>query len=143
MPEKLTPHHDLGAFKRAADRIGVTSKALADAYALGFSRSDITAVLSTIDPHYFYKSMTSHRSNQEWQDVYRVPYAQTVLYVKFRDDILLEFMLLSFKEKLNVWILPALPRGWVKDGKRAKAHSSVLQDGNKNCRNARLVLLSL
>ena len=98
MVEKRTPHYDLEDFKAAAHRIGVTTTALRDAAALGFERADITDALLSLRKAHFFKSMTSHRDVNEWQDVYHLPYGTEVYYVKFRADAVLRFMLLSFKE---------------------------------------------
>jgi motility quorum-sensing regulator/GCU-specific mRNA interferase toxin len=46
-----------------------------------------------------YKSMTSYADHRIWQDVYHVPSAAGMLYVKFTADVVTEFLLLSFKEK--------------------------------------------
>jgi motility quorum-sensing regulator/GCU-specific mRNA interferase toxin len=43
--------------------------------------------------------MTSFADHRIWQDVYHVPSAVGVLYVKFTADVVMEFLLLSFKEK--------------------------------------------
>ena len=48
---------------------------------------------------HFYKSMTSHAVHRIWQDVYHVPSAHGLLYVKFTADVVTGFLLLSFKEK--------------------------------------------
>lgn len=50
---------------------------------------------------HFYKSMTAYADHRSWQDVYHVPSAVGVLYVKFTADLVAEFLLLSFKEKEN------------------------------------------
>jgi motility quorum-sensing regulator/GCU-specific mRNA interferase toxin len=50
---------------------------------------------------HFYKSMTSFGDHRIWQDVYHVPSAAGLLYVKFTADTVMEFVLLSFKEKDN------------------------------------------
>lgn len=47
----------------------------------------------------FYKSMTSYANHKQWQDVYHVPSAAGLIYLKFTDDIISEFFVLSFKEK--------------------------------------------
>lgn len=48
----------------------------------------------------FYKSMTSHANHRRWQDVYHVPIGDgPTVYLKFTDDIVTEFLVLSFKEK--------------------------------------------
>lgn len=46
----------------------------------------------------FYKSMTSHADHRVWQDVYHVPWAGLVLYVKLTVDELGR-LILSMKEK--------------------------------------------
>jgi motility quorum-sensing regulator / GCU-specific mRNA interferase toxin len=43
--------------------------------------------------------MTSYADHRRWQDVYRVPWNGMVLYVKFTDDVLTDFVVLSFKER--------------------------------------------
>lgn len=50
-------------------------------------------------PSQFYKSMTSFADSRHWQDVYHVPWQGLTLYVKFTDDALTEFTVLSFKER--------------------------------------------
>ena len=50
---------------------------------------------------HFYKSMTAYADHRVWQDVYHVPSPAGMLYVKFRDDLITEFLLLSFNEKDN------------------------------------------
>ena len=48
---------------------------------------------------HFYKSMTALADHTRWQDVYHVPFAGLVLYVKFTAERMTGFRLLSFKEK--------------------------------------------
>lgn len=43
--------------------------------------------------------MTSYSDHRVWQDVYYVPSEVGTLYVKFTADAVMEFVLLSFKEK--------------------------------------------
>lgn len=100
--EKRRPSHDLVAFRaRCGDarRLAITTTALRSAADLGFGRVEITAVIRAMKPTHFYKSMTSYRDSRRWQDVYHVPWRQTVLYVKFTDDAVTEFVVLSFKEQ--------------------------------------------
>ena len=66
---------------------------------LGFGRAEISSVIQTMLREHFYKSMTSRANHTVWQDVYHVPSAVGVLYVKFMADTMTEFRLLSFKEK--------------------------------------------
>jgi motility quorum-sensing regulator/GCU-specific mRNA interferase toxin len=100
--EKRKPHHDLAAFKMACstpDTLLVTRTALHDALGLGFTLAGIVEVVQSMEPGQFYKSMTAHDDHTAWQDVYHVPWNGKVLYVKFTDDRMTEFRLLSFKEK--------------------------------------------
>ncbi len=59
------------------------------------------AVLQTMRPTHFYKSMTAQTDYKVWQDVYHVPSVVGVLYVKFTADTVTLYKLLSFKEKDN------------------------------------------
>ena len=100
--EKRKPHYDLLAFKSAFSEEGklhVTGVAARSAAALGFRRAEIVATIQTMHRRHFYKSMTSFDDHRVWQDVYHVPSAVGVLYIKFREDLVTEFLLLSFKEK--------------------------------------------
>jgi motility quorum-sensing regulator/GCU-specific mRNA interferase toxin len=45
------------------------------------------------------KSTTSLGDHRQWQDVYHVPHDGLLLYLKFTDAVVTEFVLLSFKEK--------------------------------------------
>lgn len=102
MSEKRRPTYDLEAFKAAcasADRLPATGTALADAFALGFDRTGIITTIQSMRREHFYKSMTAYNSRRAWQDVYHVPSAIGLLYVKFTADAVTEFRLLSFKEK--------------------------------------------
>jgi motility quorum-sensing regulator/GCU-specific mRNA interferase toxin len=70
-----------------------------DAVSLGFSRGDVAAVIREMQPLHFYKSMTSFADSRRWQDVYHMPWNELVLYIKFTDDVVTEFTVLSFKER--------------------------------------------
>lgn len=100
--EKWKPHHELAAFQRACanpDSLPITEAALRGAAALLFDRFEIVEVLKSVRREHFYKSMTAHRNSRQWQDVYHVPWYGMTLYVKFTDNALTAFTLLSFKEK--------------------------------------------
>lgn len=102
MSEKRKPSHDLERFKLIAgdpERLTITRKALISAAGLGFARDDIAATIRTMERRHFYKSMTSYADHRRWQDVYRVPSSRGLIYLKFTDDVLTEFILLSFKER--------------------------------------------
>lgn len=104
MTEKRKPTYDLEAFKAAfssEDKLAVTTTALKTAAALGFGRAEIVATIQTMQREHFHKSMTSYADPRLWQDVYHVPSAVGVLYVKFTADVVTEFLSLSFKEKDN------------------------------------------
>ena len=98
--DKSVPTHDLAAFKATmADRRTrlITGVALRDAAALGYDSDEIANAIQTMQPNQFYKSMTSYHDAKIWHDVYHVPDAGLVLYVKFTADP--DLKLLSFKEK--------------------------------------------
>ncbi len=104
MTEKRQPTYDLKAFKAAfssVERLAVTGTALKSAAALGFGRIEIIETIQTMRREHFYKSMTAHADHRLWQDVYHVPSAAGILYIKFTVDVLTNFLLLSFKEKDN------------------------------------------
>lgn len=101
MTEKRKPTYDLDAVRAWArsSRFSITGSALRSAAALGFASPDVVTVIQTIERKHFAKSMTSYADHREWQDVYHVPSEAGLLYVKFRADLVTEFLLLSFKEK--------------------------------------------
>ena len=94
---EFKPHYDLEKFKTS--KFAVTKTVERTALDLGFRISGIRQVVSTMKPEHFYKSMTSYFDNKTWQDVYHVPYDDMIIYIKFTEDVISEFMLLSFKEK--------------------------------------------
>ena len=95
--DKFNPTYDLEKFK--ASDFKTTQTARDNALELGFDIIGIHQVVSTIKPEHFYKSMTSYANHKIWQDVYHVPYENLILYIKFTEDVISEFLLLSFKEK--------------------------------------------
>ena len=104
MADKLRPTYDLETIKTvfsSVERLKLTGSALKDATAIGFGRSEIVAIIQTMERKHFYKSMTSNANHRLWQDVYHVPSDAGLLYVKFTADVVTEFLLLSFKEKEN------------------------------------------
>ena len=102
MTEKRNPTYDLEAFKNTfsnAKNLNITTTALRSASALGVDRQGMVDIIQTMKRSHFYKSMTAERNHQLWQDVYHVPSELGLLYVKFSDDTIHQFLLLSFKEK--------------------------------------------
>jgi motility quorum-sensing regulator/GCU-specific mRNA interferase toxin len=100
--EKRKPTYDLEAFKAACGTLsglGATGSALRGAAALGFGRTEIVATIRLMERGHFYKSMTSYRDHRVWQDVYHVPTAAGVVYLKFTAGLLSEFLSLSFKDR--------------------------------------------
>lgn len=68
-------------------------------HSLGLLEEDVLAVIQSIEPQDFYKSMTSYADHTIWQDVYHVPWESQVIYLKFTADRRSEFRILSFKGK--------------------------------------------
>ena len=95
--EKFNPTYSLEEFKNSDFKITITARNTA--YDLGFTTDDIHDVVSTMELQHFYKSMTSYADHKIWQDVYHVPCGNLILYIKFTQNVLSEFTLLSFKEK--------------------------------------------
>ena len=95
--DKFVPHYDLEKFK--ASDYDITVTAYKDAFSMGFTYSDIDDVIAMMEHRHFYKSMTSYANHKVWQDVYHVPYDNMLIYIKFTEDEVSEFKLLSFKEK--------------------------------------------
>ncbi len=104
MNEKSTPTYALTSFKAAVSSKQdlaqcITFSAARTAFALGFGPDEVLATLAAMQSEHFYKSMPSLGNSTVWQDVYHVPHAGLVIYIKFRADVITEFQLLSFKEK--------------------------------------------
>ena len=95
--EKFNPTYNLEEFKNSDYEITITAKKTATE--LGFNDSNIRKVISTMESKHFYKSMTSYANHKIWQDVYHVPCGNLILYIKFTQNVISEFTLLSFKEK--------------------------------------------
>jgi motility quorum-sensing regulator / GCU-specific mRNA interferase toxin len=84
--EKHRPTYDLDAVRDAmgsASTLAMTTTAVRDAAAMGFDRWGVADVIVGIERRMFVKSMTTFADHRVWQDVYHVPAADLVLYVKF------------------------------------------------------------
>ena len=96
--EKRSPHCPLAQVKALieAGKVRTTHTARVGATAVGFSYSDMLAVVSALRPADFYKSMTTHADHTIWQDVYRPKTSAGDVYLKLTvvDDLLI----VSFKE---------------------------------------------
>lgn len=95
--EKFTPTYNLEEFKNSDFRVTITAARTAEN--LGFDKNGICEVVSTMKREHFYKSMTSYANHKIWQDVYHVPCKNMILYIKFTQNVISDFTLLSFKEK--------------------------------------------
>ena len=95
--DKFVPTYKLEDFKNS--NFSITRKAYDTALDMGFHESDIRQIVGTMKDVHFYKSMTSYANHKIWQDVYHVPYEDMIIYVKFTQNVISEFTLLSFKEK--------------------------------------------
>jgi motility quorum-sensing regulator/GCU-specific mRNA interferase toxin len=62
----------------------------------GMTKREALETIHQLSGTNFYKSMTTHQSNQIWQDVYHATWREKLFYVKFqRAD---EYFVISFKE---------------------------------------------
>ena len=100
--EKRRPHFSLSRFKSVCgdpDQLVLTGSAYRSAAAIGFGIPQVAGVVRSMEARHFFKSMTSYADHRQRQDVYHVPWDSWTLYVKFTDDVLTEFVVLSFKER--------------------------------------------
>ncbi|MEY4515388.1 MAG: hypothetical protein RLZZ450_7510 [Pseudomonadota bacterium] len=99
--EKRKPTYDLESIKAefcSVQALRMTRSARTSVFALELSLLDVVEVIQSMSRRHFYKSMTAHEDHRLWQDVYHVPRAGLMLYVKFTiDDV--GNLLISFKEK--------------------------------------------
>mgnify|MGYP003583350012 CR=1 FL=1 len=96
--EKRTPHCKLVVVKALVEtgKVRTTHSARMGAMELGLEVRDMLAVVSSLTPADFYKSMTTHADHTIWQDVYRpsTPAGDVYLKLTVIDDVLI----VSFKE---------------------------------------------
>lgn len=99
--EKRKPSYDLIAIKAAigsVETLSIKRTALRNAETLGYDDVGIVNIILGIERRMFVKSMTTFENHRLWQDVYHVPAHDLTLYVKFQEDLLTEFTVVSFKE---------------------------------------------
>ncbi len=96
--EKRSPNCTLSRAKALieAGKVRTTQTARAGANALGFSYSEMLAVVMALKPSDFYKSMTTYFDHTIWQDVYRPKTAAGDVYLKL--TVLDDVLIVSFKE---------------------------------------------
>ena len=96
--EKRSPSCPLSLVKEliGQGKVRSTFSALAGGAALGFDFKGLLAVVLSVTPKDFYKSMTTHADHRVWQDVYRpsTPKGEVYLKLTIIDDVLI----VSFKE---------------------------------------------
>jgi motility quorum-sensing regulator/GCU-specific mRNA interferase toxin len=100
---KRKAHHDLAAIQARfadVDTLEVTTTAIRDAQALGYSLEDIVEVVQALEPGDFVKSETAHNpaNSRTWHDTYTIPFGGMHLYLKFAGETLIGVVLTSFKE---------------------------------------------
>ncbi len=96
--EKRIPHCRLSVVRSllAAGRVRATATALSGAAASGFDFDDVVAVVQSLEPEDFYKSMTTVADHRIWQDVYRPVTVAGPVYLKL--TVISEVLVVSFKE---------------------------------------------
>lgn len=103
MTVKRTPHHDLAAIQAKfadVESLEITTRAVRDAQAIGYSLEDIVDVVQALEPGDFVKSETAHNppNHKVWHDTYNIPCDGLFLYLKFAGETLIDVVLTSFKE---------------------------------------------
>ena len=99
--EKKKPHYSLATIKAtfiSVRALRITRTATKCAEALEITLTEVVGIIQSMTREQFYKSMTSDANSAIWQDVYHVPHATFVLYVKFTTDAE-GYLVISFKEK--------------------------------------------
>ncbi len=98
--EKSVPHCKLTVVKAliGLGKVNATASAFEEALELGIGNLDgMCAVVMSLTPDNFYKSMTTHADHKIWQDVYHAKTTTSAdVYLKLTviDDVLI----VSFKE---------------------------------------------
>ena len=103
MTVKRKPHHDLLTIQAKfadVESLEITTRAVRDAQAIGYSLEDIVDVVQALEPGDFVKSETAHNpaNSKMWHDTYNIPYDGLYLYLKFAGETLIGVVLTSFKE---------------------------------------------
>lgn len=103
MAVKRKPHHDLAAIQAKfadVETLEITTRAVRDAQAIGYSLEDIVDVVQALESGDFVKSETAHSppNSKVWHDTYNIPTDGLYLYLKFAGETLIDVVLTSFKE---------------------------------------------
>jgi motility quorum-sensing regulator/GCU-specific mRNA interferase toxin len=97
--EKGTPHCKLPVVKALveAGKVSATASAFNGARELGINDlAGMCAVILSLTPGNFYKSMTTHADHRIWQDVYHAQTAGGEVYLKL--TVIEDVLIVSFKE---------------------------------------------
>ena len=98
--ETATPHCKLSVVKILVQsgRVSATASAFSCARDLGVNDlAGMCAVILSLSPAQFYKSMTTHADHQIWQDVYHAETADRLgVYLKL--TVINDVLIVSFKE---------------------------------------------
>jgi motility quorum-sensing regulator/GCU-specific mRNA interferase toxin len=100
---KRKAHHDLAGIQAKfadVESLEITTRAVRDAQAIGYSLEDIVDVVQALGPGDFVKSETAHSppNSKVWHDTYNIPCDGLYLYLKFAGETLIDVVLASFKE---------------------------------------------
>lgn len=98
--EKRRPQYDLKAIIAQMDSVegmNLTLSAVEGIRMAGMVKTEALEVVRGLSNANFYKSMTTHKSHQIWQDVYHGEWRGKQLYVKFQQAG--EYFVVSFKER--------------------------------------------
>jgi hypothetical protein len=97
----VSAYHSLDLIKRLIreEQYSITTSAIQSAHAMGFDEDDVCeCILDFLDRTHFYKAMTSERSPGLWQDVYKINYRGTGVYLKLQIGRTGTSVVISFKE---------------------------------------------
>jgi motility quorum-sensing regulator / GCU-specific mRNA interferase toxin len=104
--EKRKPHFSLEDVRRLVetDQCTLTVTARQTAHSIGFSDTDATEVVASLESKDFYKSMTDHYNRSAWQDVYKKKVKDFRLYIKLKITQVegQSVLILSFKRDESV-----------------------------------------
>ncbi len=81
-----SPTYDLAVIQAliSKDQYHITAYALDGAFALGFDDADICDCVNQLNATHFYKTMAAEKKPGLMQDVYRITYEQTPVYLKLQ-----------------------------------------------------------
>jgi motility quorum-sensing regulator/GCU-specific mRNA interferase toxin len=99
--EKINKTYNLDDIKAgfaSVKNLRMTRTARQCAVGLGLTLEDIVAIIQSLTPRNFYKSMTTYADSRIWQDVYHTQFNQIHLYIKFMTDDE-GHLIVSFKER--------------------------------------------